>query len=276
MATSGQKSKKNESASESQIDPKLLKWLFLGLLCALFVLGVIVQVQYVSSKPSTDPNAEIKRRLGMMDTDPNAGAAPPTPFGIALRKMADADATIRTEGMNEAMQLDKNAAVPYVAKMMGDGDPNVRAGAAGLVAGSGVGGYTSQIAALLSDPHPLARNAAVDAMSRMAYEPGMIYLLSTPLASTNPEIVSCGLRVWRLHGGKEPLVAANVVAPALSSNDDNVLEQAISTIGITIGPENMTSLVPLLEAVKARKADKPAGTAASVLLDRIKAATGAR
>ncbi len=263
--------KEREKNPEPEVDPRLLKWLFIGVLAALFTVGIILQFDYLSAKPKKDPNEEIRKRLGMDQADPNATAAP-APFMLALQKMTDADVGIRLAAMSELMTIDAVKGAPYIAKMLVDADPLVRAEAVGILQRYQVKGFSGQIAGMLLDGDATVRIRAGSMLSESA-DPGVIYSLSSALASSDPAVVSNALSVWKTFANQNTPAAIGSITVALSSQDDAILQDAIAAIDAKIPAKDASALTGLLEGIKARKAETPPGNAAIMLLEKIKAAT---
>jgi hypothetical protein len=262
------KKKGKETAPVPSIDPKILKWLLYGALGALFAVGVYVMVENASGG-GDDPAERMKREMGITQGgEPSPASASASDWDRGMRLVGSSEPQERIDGMALLMNTDAGRAAGIVQSMLADADPTVRSAAAGRLAEYNIPGSGAVMIALLSDPDPAVRAAGADAMTKFAAEPGLIYLLATPLNSPDPSVVLNAIKVLKAAAVHDREAVAGAITGPLNSNDDQVLLAALDAAW-NLTQDQLKNFRGTIEAVKARKAGTAVEPAANALLEEV-------
>lgn len=268
------KADKSKAAQGGLLSPGVIKGAFVAALVALFVAGVLIQFERNKASERNDPAAAMRREMGMMDLEGNT-FVPTSSFQQQYDKLASGDAEVRIEGINGMLGENPSGALPIIRGLLGDADPRVRVHAAQVLGERKTAGFASSLVPLLADAVPEVRAAAARSLGSYTDDPGVLYLLSSPLGNADQAIALNALEVWKAFSRTNEAAAVGVLVEAFRSPNDDVVIAAMNAGANGLTSEYLLSLQPEYDAVAASRAGTPVGDEAAKLAAFVRAQNAA-
>ncbi len=267
------KKKKAARAESVLLSPAVLKWTFVGALAALFLAGLLIQFQSNKTSEMNDPAAAMRREMGLMDLEGNT-FVPTSEFEQQFAKIQSSDPDMRIEGMNGILAENRSGALPVIRGLLGDGDPKIRERAAQLLGENKAKGFANSLVTLLIDPVPEVRAAAAGSLKAYTDEPGVLYLLTTPMNQNDPTIALNALEVWKAFSRTDEASAVRVLVEAFRSTSDEVVIAAMNAGANGLTTDYLRSVRGEYQVLADRRAGSPVGDEAARLVAFIDTQTG--